>query len=183
MRAKSILFFGFLAFSTLTSAAWSQPVVTGGGPGKQFAVFFSTAGGGFPPPLPVIIPPLMMGLQAAHVTSDQQSKIDQIMQNNRAQTAPLIQQLEGIHEQIANKLLSSGMVTSSDLAPLENQASQLDAQIQQQSLDASVQIRSLLTNDQVSRMAQFHDKMAALQAQMKALMNEATETSSAGASQ
>jgi len=105
------------------------------------------------------------------------------MQHNRAQTAPLIQQLEAIHEQIANKLLTSGTVTSGDLAPLESQAAQLDAQIQQQSLDASVQIRSLLTNDQVSRMAQFHEKMAALQAQMKALMIEAASTSSAGASQ
>jgi len=65
MRSKSVLFFGLLSFSPLTSAAWSQPLLTAGGPGKQFAVFFSTAGGGFPPPLPVIIPPLMMGLQAA----------------------------------------------------------------------------------------------------------------------
>jgi len=124
---------------------------------------------------PMIIPPLLMGMQAAHLTADQQTQVNQILQSNHSQTAPLIQQLLSVHEQIANKLLAAGTVSASDLAPLEDQARQLDAQIQQRALNASVQIRALLTPDQVARMAQFHQKMAALQAQMKSLMSEASQ--------
>ena len=124
-----------------------------------------------PPPM---IPPMLMMMQAAHLTADQQNQVNQIVQSNHSQTASLIQQLESVHEQIANKLLAPGTVSASDLAPLEEQAAQLDAQIQQQALNASVQIRVLLTPDQVARMAQFHEKMAILQAQMKSLMDEAS---------
>ena len=151
--------------------AWAQTVeMTAPAPGRQ--VFFAATAGGLPP---VMIPPIMMGLQAAHLTADQQNKVDQIMASNRSQIAPLIQQLQSIHEEIANELLAPGPVAASDLAPLENQAANLDAQIQQQALNAAVQVRAILTPDQVTRMAQFHQKMAALQTQMGNLMNEASQ--------
>jgi ferredoxin-NADP reductase len=151
---------------------WGQPVVitAPGGPGNHF--FISAGGGGFPPMPPMVIPPLMMGMQAAHLTADQRKQVGQIMQSNAAQTAPLVEQLHSIHEQIADKLLAPGTVTAADLAPLETQATQIDGQIQQQALNASIQIRGILSPDQVSRMAQFHKKMAALQAQMRDLMKE-----------
>jgi uncharacterized membrane protein len=172
MRHAKSLFLITLLTVAFSLPAWAQPMVIQApdGPGNHF---FIAAGGGFPLPPPMIIPPLLMGMQAAHLSADQQKQVNQILQSNRSQTAPLIQQLQAVHEQIANKLLAPGTISASDLAPLEEQAAQLDAQIQQQALDASVQIRALLTPDQVARMAQFHQKMSALQAQMKSLMNEA----------
>jgi Spy/CpxP family protein refolding chaperone len=170
-RKKSILF--IIALLGLALPVRAQQMVTVSGPGKHYMFYLST-GGGFAPPPPVIIPPLMLGLQAAHLTADQQNHVDQILQSNRAQTAPLIEQLGTVHEQIADKLLAAGKITEADLLPLENQAAQLDAQIQQQALNASVQIRAILTPEQISRMAQFHQKMAALQTQMKNLMAEAS---------
>ena len=160
----------FVAATCLSVPAWAQPMVIGPAPGPGDHFFIST-GGGFPPP-PIIIPPLLMGMQAAHLTADQQKQVGQIFQSSRSQTAPLIQQLQSVHEQIANKLLAPTTISASDLAPLEDQAAELDAQIQRQALSASVQIRSILTTDQIARMAQFHQKMSALQQQMKKLMNE-----------
>jgi hypothetical protein len=128
----------------------------------------------------MIIPPLLMGMNAAHLTADQQKQVNQILQSNHSETFPLIQQLQAVHEQIANKLLAPGTISASDLAPLEEQAAQLDGRIQQQALNASVQIRALLTPDQVARMAQFHQKMSALQAQMKSLMNEEVQQPAPG---
>ena len=176
MRRPKALFLMALLGTCLSLPAWAQPVVmtAPGGPGNHF---FISTGGGFPPPPPMIIPPLLMGMQAAHLTADQQKQVDQILQSNRSQTAPLIEQLFSLHEQIANKLLAAGTVSASDLATLEDQAAQLDAQIQHQALNASVQIRGILTPDQVAKMAQFHQKMAALQAQMKGLMTEASQQS------
>ncbi len=159
----------------LSSSGWAQPVVMAGpgGPGDHF--FISTAGG----PPPMIIPPLMMGLRAAHLTDAQRKQIGQIMQSNAAHTAPLVGQLHSVHEQIADRLLAKGSVSATDLAPLETQAAQIDAQIQQQALNASIQIRAILTPEQLERMANFHRKMAALQAQMKTLMSEASAPSPA----
>lgn len=144
------------------------------GPGGHF--FFLSTRGGFPPfPLP-IIPPVMMGLPAAHLTAAQRKKMGGIMMSNRLRIAPLIRQLQSVHRQIADKLLAPGTVTASDLAPLEKQAARLDAKIQHQTLEASVKIRSLLTPAQISRMAQFHQKMAALQKQMSDLIREASQS-------
>ncbi len=165
----------------LVSPGWAQPVVMAGpgGPGDHF--FISTAGG--PPPMPgmppMIIPPLMMGLRAAHLSDVQRRQIGQIMQSNAAHTAPLVGQLHSVHEQIADRLLAPGSVSAADLAPLETRAAQIDAQIQQQALNASIQIRAILTPEQLDRMANFHKKMAALQAQMKTLMSEASAPSPA----
>jgi hypothetical protein len=170
VRSISILTVAISLVVLSAASAWSQPVqIRDLGAGNHF---FIEAGGGFPP---VIIPPIMMGLQAAHLTADQQNKVDQIMASNRSQIHPLIQQLHSVHEQIANKLLTAGTVTASDLAPLEDQAAKLDAQIQQQALNAAVQVRDILTPAQVTQMAQFHQKMTALQAQMRSLMSEASQ--------
>jgi uncharacterized membrane protein len=169
VRLVRILAFVVSLMLGSSAAAWAQPIITAPGPGKNF-LFISTGGGPMPPPM--MIPPVMMGLQAAHLSADQQKRVNQILQSNRSQTVPLIDQLQSVHEQIADKLLAPGTVTANDLAPLEDQAAQIDAQIQQQALNASVQIRAILTPDQISRMAQFHQKMAALQSQMKTLMSE-----------
>jgi hypothetical protein len=170
-HAKRLLLTALLT-AVFSMPAWAQPMaITDLGAGNHF---FLGAGGGFPPPPPMIIPPLLMGMQAAHLSADQQQQVNRILQSNRSQTIALIEQLHSLHEQIADKLLAPGTISASDLAPLEEQAAQLDAQIQQQALDASVQIRALLTPAQVARMAQFHQKMSALQAQMRSLMNEAT---------
>src|SRR5438445_394920 len=165
-RARESLLI-FLVATCWSVPAWAQPMVIGAAPGPGDHFFIST-GGGFPPP-PVIIPPMLMGMQAARLTADQQKQVGQILQSNRSRTALLIQQLQLMHEQIANKLLAPGTISASDLAPLEDQAARLDAQIQRQALSASVQIRSILTTDQIARMAQFHQKMSALQQQMKKL--------------
>ena len=173
-QAKILMLIPLLALCVSLPAS-AQMEITAPGPGPHF-FFLSTGGGGFPPPLPpMIIPPLLMGMRAAHLTAEQQKQIETILEANRSKTAPLVQQLQSVHEQIADKLLGAGTVSSADLAPLENQAAQLDAQIQQQALGASVQIRGLLTPDQITRMAQFHQKMAALQAQMKSLTTEAAQ--------
>lgn len=184
LRILSVLIPLLFAVSVPVSA---QTVVTGprqatgAGPGPHFGpgpgphFFFLSTRGGFPPLPPAIIPPVMMGLQAAHLTAAQRKKMGGIMMNNRLRIAPLIRQLRSVHQQIADKLLAPGTVTASDLAPLEKEAAQLDAKIQHQTLEASVQIRALLTPAQISRMAQFHQKMAALQRQMRNLMRQASQ--------
>jgi hypothetical protein len=173
--AKELLLISMLAACWCLPAS-AQPMVIAAAPGPGDHFFISAAGGFLPPP-PMIIPPLLMGMQAAHLTADQQKQVGKILQSNRSQTAPLIAQLQSVHEQIAGKLLAPGTISAGDLVPLEDRAAQLDAQIQRQALGASLQVRNILTSDQIARMAKFHEKMSALQEQMKSLMNETSKQS------
>lgn len=175
--ARLLLF--FVPVVCLSSRGWAQPMVVATAPAPPGDHFFISMGGGFAPP-PMIIPPLLMGMKAGHLTADQQKQVDRILQSNGSQTAPLFHQLQSVHEQIADKLLGPGTVNASDLAPLEDKAAQLDAQIQHQALAASVKIRSILTPDQVARMAQFHRKMSALQEEMRSLMMETSQQPASG---
>src|ERR1035437_6435045 len=70
---------------------------------------------GGPPPIP---PPLMMALRAANLTADQKKQVHDIMESSRTSTASQMEQMHSIRDQIADKLLSSGSVSASALAPL-----------------------------------------------------------------
>ncbi len=156
-----------------SSAGWSQPMVTGAAPEPDKNFFFSTWSG-FPPP-PVIVPALLIGMRAAHLSAAQQKQIGEILRSSRSRTAPWIQQLQLVHEQIANRLLAPGHLSAADLAPLEDKVVQLDGEIQREALAASIKIRGVLRDDQVARMAQFHQKMFALQQQIQKLMRETAQ--------
>ncbi|MGH6877459.1 MAG: Spy/CpxP family protein refolding chaperone, partial [Rhizomicrobium sp.] len=63
--------------------------------------------------------PFMMLLKSANLTEAQHAQLHQIMESERSQMKSVYQQSRAIHEQIADKLLASGTVNASDLAPLE----------------------------------------------------------------
>lgn len=125
-------------------------------------------GGGGPMPMP-----LMMLLRQANLTADQQTKVHQIMAENFAKSRPLMRQLHTVHEQIADKLLSTGPVSATDLGPLQQQEGQVQQQLDQQMLASALRIRALLTPDQLSRLADLHTKLKALREQMHALIGDA----------
>jgi Spy/CpxP family protein refolding chaperone len=120
-------------------------------------------------PMPM---PMMMVFRQAHLTADQQTKVHQIMAANFKQAKPLMQKLHQIQDQIADKLLSAGAVTAADIAPLQQQESSIHQQLDQQMLASALQIRGLLTPEQLSRVADLHTKLKALREQIHALVGE-----------
>src|SRR5216684_3390452 len=54
--------------------------------------------------------PMMMLLRHVDLTADQQTQIHQIMDANFAEARPLMKQLHGIHDSIADKLMTPGTV-------------------------------------------------------------------------
>jgi Spy/CpxP family protein refolding chaperone len=117
------------------------------------------------------IGPMKVLLRTANLTSDQQAQVRQLMQTNREQVQPLRSQIHTLRQQIAAKLFNTGTVTMADLTPMEQQIAQLHAQIADASLKAALKIRALLSNDQLTRMAQTNQKLESLHAQMESLMN------------
>jgi Spy/CpxP family protein refolding chaperone len=125
-------------------------------------------------PMPM---PLMMVLKQAKLTSDQQTKVHQIMAANFTQSRPLMLQLHKIHDQIADKLLSTAAVTAADIQPLQEQEGKIHQQLDQQMLASALRIRALLTPEQLSRVADLHTKLKALCDQIRALVgNEGAPT-------
>ena len=123
--------------------------------------------GGPGDPMPM---PLMMLTRQANLTSDQQAKVHNIMRSNFSQAQPLLKQLRGVHDQIADKLMSTGTVSVSDLAPLQAQETQIQQQLDSQMMSTALQIRGLLSKEQLTRIANLHNQLKSLRAQIDELL-------------
>ena len=114
--------------------------------------------------------PLMMLTRQANLTSDQQAKVHSIMRSNFSQAQPLLKQLRGVHDQIADKLMSTGTVSVSDLAPLQAQETQIQQQLDSQMMSTALQIRGLLSKEQLTRIANLHNQLKSLRTQIDELL-------------
>src|SRR6202167_4426485 len=157
---------------------------------NKFAILFATAiivscvGAGVarargmmgPPPggpmggPPLVPPPVMMALRAAALTPAQQKQIHDIMEASRTTSDPQTQQLRSIRDQIADKLLSSGSVSAPDLAPLLAQQTAIQQQLDNQMISTAIQIRGVLTPDQLSRVASVNEKLKAIHTQIDSIL-------------
>ena len=85
-------------------------------------------------------PFFMMLLKSANLTADQKTQVHQILSADRAAMRAKFEQLHTIHEQIADKLLATGQVSSADLTPLVQQAATIQQQIDTQHLETALKI-------------------------------------------
>ncbi len=115
-------------------------------------------------------PGLHLLLKAANLTPAQRLQAHQLLKAGWVQQRALHEQLETLHAQLADKLASPGPITAADLAPLQQQLAQLRGQREQQHTQTLLQIRALLTADQLRQVAQTHEQLKSLRAQMKALL-------------
>jgi Spy/CpxP family protein refolding chaperone len=110
-------------------------------------------------------------LRGANLTADQKTQVKQIVGNHRAAFQTLLSQLRAAQDQISGKLLSTGAVGAADLAPQLQQISTLRSQLAEEGLRVALEIRNLLTPDQLAAAAQFRTQMQSLQSQMRSLMS------------
>jgi Spy/CpxP family protein refolding chaperone len=145
--------FGLMAALPLTASAQGMPGM-GHGP-------MAMHGGGSP---------FMMLLKSANLTPEQRSQVELVLRSNRTQMEAMHQQLQALHEKISDKILSPGTVTSADLKPLVDQASRIEAKVNQNMAETAIAIRNVLTPDQVKRLAELHTKLHSLHSQIQDLM-------------
>jgi Spy/CpxP family protein refolding chaperone len=82
----------------------------------------------------------------------------------------LHKQLRSLHEKISDKLLSPGPVSSSDLKPLVDKASHLEATLNENMTDTALSIRNVLTPAQITKLAEVHAKLNGIHKQLQGLM-------------
>jgi periplasmic protein CpxP/Spy len=111
-------------------------------------------------------------LAGVTLTDAQKAQIHQLLRASFAATKPLRQQRHAVRAQISDQLASTASVDATQLSGLQQQAEQLGAQIDAQRLATALQIRALLTPDQLAQAAQVHQQLATLRAQMRSLIGQ-----------
>src|SRR6185436_3521981 len=98
-----------------------------------------------------------------------EAQIKTIMSNNRGKLRPLFQQLRTLHEEVANKLLTTGDISRDDLAPQLQQMEQIRGQLMEEGLTVMLEVRKVLTAEQLTKAAQLKERMHALHQEMRGL--------------
>ncbi len=116
---------------------------------------------------------LMLGvpLRSLNLTPDQQNQVQSILSTYRSSAHPIIQQLRQAQRSLADQLLAAGQLQGADLQPQLQQISQLRTQLLQLSAQAAMDIRNLLTSDQLASAAQTKDKLRDLRSQIYQLLD------------
>jgi Spy/CpxP family protein refolding chaperone len=109
-------------------------------------------------------------LRAANLTPAQQTQVKTIMETNRTALHTLFEQMHAAREQMAAKLFSTGAVTAADLSAETQQIAQAQQQLLQNELNLALQVRAILTSEQLQKVAQFHQQFESLHQQMRALL-------------
>ena len=115
---------------------------------------------------------LMLGvpLHSLNLTPDQRTQVQSILSTYRSSARPIIQQLRQAQSGLGDKLLAPGQLPAADLQSQLQQISQLRTQLLQLSAQATLEVRNLLTPDQLSAAAQTKDKLRDLRSQMRQLL-------------
>jgi Spy/CpxP family protein refolding chaperone len=108
-------------------------------------------------------------LRGANLTADQKSQVQQIMANHRATLRDLFSQLRAAQDQMANKLFSTARLQEADLAPQVQQIAQLRNQLADEGLRVVLEIRGVLTPEQLAKASQLKSQMQSLHSQMRSL--------------
>jgi len=108
-------------------------------------------------------------LRGANLTPDQKTQVKQIMANRRATLQDLLNQLRAAQDHIANKLFSTARLQETDLAPEIQQISQLRNQLAEEGFRVVLEIRSVLTPEQLAKASQLKAQMQSLHSQMRSL--------------
>ena len=121
---------------------------------------------------------LMLGvpLHTLNLNPDQQAQVKSILSTYRASVRPILEQLRQVQSGMGDRLLAPGQLQAADLQSQLQQVTQLRTQLLQLSAQATLDVRNVLTPDQLSAAAQTKAKMKDLRSQMHQLMAPGTGT-------
>lgn len=113
---------------------------------------------------------LWLMIQAAGLSPDQQAKVRAILGAHRAATRPVVGQLRQSQQELGAKLLGPGQVQIADLQPQLQRISQLRDQLAQDSAQAALEVRAVLSPDQLAKVAQTKERLRQLREEMRQLI-------------
>lgn len=113
---------------------------------------------------------LWLMIRAATLTPEQQAKVRGILSTHRATTRPLIEQLRQAQQELGAKLLTPGPLQPADLQPQLGRIGQLRDQLAQDGAQAALEVRAVLTPEQLARAAHTKERLTQLREEMRQLV-------------
>jgi len=111
-------------------------------------------------------------LRRADLTPEQKTQVQKIMANNRDEFHTLFNQVRAAQKDLVDQLFASKAVTVDKLAPQVQLVTQLRGQLLQKGLKTALEVRGVLTPEQLAKAAQRKDRLQALHAEMRSLLEE-----------
>lgn len=158
LTARTILAALLVASTATVSIAQSPPP----GPGAPL--------GGMRGPTSRTDGELWLMIRAANLTPEQEAKVRAILSTHRATTRPLVAQLRQTQQELGAKLLAPGPLQPADLQPQLGRIGQLRDQLAQDGAQAALEVRAVLTPEQLARAAQAKERLAQLREEMRQLV-------------
>lgn len=155
----SIAWVGLIAVSLWSATVYGQPSWGKGHPPGGMR------GEGTKMMLPLL-------LRGADLTDEQKAQVKKIMAAHRPTFQALSKQLRAAHEEMADKLFAAGEVRAENLTPLGQRIAQIREQLMQEGIKVTLEVRGILTSNQLSKAAQTKKRMQELRDEMRGLMGE-----------
>ena len=111
-------------------------------------------------------------LHALDLSADQKQHVRDILTTHRTTLAPLVANERVARQALADKLLGTGTVTPQDLDALVQQESQARTVLLRERLAAALEVRGVLTPEQIQKAATIRLRMKDLRAQMRQLLGD-----------
>lgn len=112
-------------------------------------------------------------LRSLGLSDAQRAQVRQIIANHRSQFQTLRQQLREAREQLAEKILAPGTVQPDDLNATIQRIGELRDQLSREALQVALEIRGVLTPDQLAKAAEVRRRLNELRAEMGQLLRGA----------
>lgn len=166
------------ATALLALLLWAMPLraepgcdggpMGGGGPGMRGGGPGMGAG-------PDADPGMMFGmvLRSAGLTPEQRTQVHGIMEAHRPRFQELFGQLRSTNEAMSTRLLKPGTLTLEELQPQIDQITRLREQIVLEGTRVALDLRGVLTPEQLAKASDVSQRMQALRAEMKSLLGDA----------
>jgi Spy/CpxP family protein refolding chaperone len=116
---------------------------------------------------------LRLLIHSAGLTDDQKAQVRQIVASHRPRFQALRAQLRTASQQLTDRLYAAGPLTGDDLAPLRQQVAQLRDQLGQEALQTALEVRAVLTPEQLAKVAQVRQRLQELRSEMRTLLGGA----------
>jgi Spy/CpxP family protein refolding chaperone len=160
MRTPRLAWVGIMALSLWAATAYGQPHhrMRAMGPGHMMENG------------PGMLLPLV--LKNIDLTDEQEKQVHEIMAAHRATFRTLFSELEATHKDLADKLFGPENVRVEDLTIQMQRMAQLRTQLMQEGLQVAIEVRELLTPEQLAKAAEIKDRMRALHTEMRGLFRE-----------
>jgi Spy/CpxP family protein refolding chaperone len=109
-------------------------------------------------------------LHGVNLTDAQKTQIHQIEKASWTTLKPLMQQERTLREQEVTQFLAAGAVTADQFSSIKAQEESVRTQIEAAHLNTMLQVRGVLTAEQISKAATLHAQMEQLHEQEHALL-------------